>query len=156
MLKTFDVNVKTITFLLRCYNRLSCIWLVKFCFLLLNYSMVWCHNFQSCCCRRATLWNYVIRVGLLHIVILNLSLNEHIVASTKPEQAVVKPVTRKETNVWLVGQLSSTFVSFQVAIKERSTAPPFFYYKQPVCNEKNSEKAVPILNCYIVFNYAQI
>ena len=70
--------------------------------------MVWCHNFQSCCCRRATLCNYIIRIDLLHIVILNLSVIKYTVASTKPEQAVVKPVTRKKTDMRLVGLLSST------------------------------------------------
>jgi len=152
MLTTFDVSVETATFLLRCYNRLSCVRLVIFCFLLLNYSMVWCHNSQSCCCRRATLWNYIIRIDLLHIAILNLSIIEHIVASTKPEQAVVKPVTRKETNVWLVGQLSSTLSDTKLPSKQEVLHHRFFHYKQPVCNEKT----VPILNYHTVFNYAQI
>jgi len=40
--------------------------------------------------------NYIVRIDLLHIAILSLSIIEHIVASTKPEQAVVKPVRRKK------------------------------------------------------------
>ena len=65
----------------------------------------------------------------MHNVILNLSIIKHSMASTKPEQAVVKPVTRKETDVWLVGQLSSTLSDTKLPSKKEVLAL-FFHYKQ--------------------------
>jgi len=50
-------------------------------------------------------------------------------ASTKPEKTVVKPVTRKETDVWLVGQLSSTLSDTKLPSKKEVMAL-FFHYKQ--------------------------
>jgi len=87
-------------------------------------------------------------------VIINLSIIKHIVASTKPEQAVVKSVTRKETDVWLVGQLSSTLSDTKLPAKKEVPYHCFFHYKQhPACNEKKTAPVLATL-CLIMLKFS--